>query len=87
MTQSKFGASSRFEINTFYRVHLCQPVLEILIFLGFFRLSPILTVWTLQTAVTRSFMARFEKFLQLWNGHDVASRGVASDTRLRSRRV
>jgi hypothetical protein len=48
---------------------------------------PILTLWTLQTAVTRSFMVRFEKFLQFWNGHDVASRAGASDTRLRSRRV
>jgi hypothetical protein len=26
------------EINTFYRVHLSQPVLEILIFLGFFQI-------------------------------------------------
>jgi hypothetical protein len=26
--------------------------------------SPILTLWTLQTAVTWSFMVRFEKFLQ-----------------------
>jgi hypothetical protein len=56
-------------------------------FFRFFRFSPILTLWTLQTAVTRSFMVRFEKFLQFWNGHDVASRGGASDTRLRSRRV
>jgi hypothetical protein len=32
-------------------------------------------------------MVRFEKFLQFWNGHDVARRGVASDARLRSRRV
>jgi hypothetical protein len=84
MTQTNFGATCSFEINTFYCVHLSQPVLEILVFLGFFRFSPILT---LQTAVTRSFMVRFEKFLQFWNGHDVASRGVASDTRLRSRRV
>jgi hypothetical protein len=87
MTQTNFGAACSSEINTFYRVHLSQPVLEILIFLGFFRFSPILTLWTLQTAVTRSFMVRFEKFLQFWNGHDVASRGEASDTRLRSRRV
>jgi hypothetical protein len=56
-------------------------------FFRFFRFSPILTLWTFQTAVTRSFMVRFEKFLQFWNGHDVASRGGASDTRLRSRRV
>jgi hypothetical protein len=48
---------------------------------------PILTHCTLQTAVTRSVMVRLEKFLQFWNGHDVASRGGASDTRLRSRRV
>jgi hypothetical protein len=32
-------------------------------------------------------MVRFEKFLQFWNGHDLASRVLASDTRLRSRRV
>jgi hypothetical protein len=56
-------------------------------FFRFLRFSPILTLWTLQTAVTRSFMVRFEKFLQFWNGRDVASRGGASDTRLRSRRV
>jgi hypothetical protein len=87
MTQTKFGAARNSDINTFYRVDLSQPLLEILIFLGFFRFSPILTLWTLQTAVTRSFMVRFEKFLQFWNGRDVARRGVASDTRLRSRRV
>jgi hypothetical protein len=56
-------------------------------FFRFSRFSPILTLWTLQTAVTCSFMVRFEKFLQFWNGHDVASRGGASDARLRSRRV
>jgi hypothetical protein len=38
MTQTKFGAACRSEINTFYRVHLSQPVLEILIFLGFFQI-------------------------------------------------
>jgi hypothetical protein len=49
-------------------------------FVRFFRFSPFLSLWTLQTAVTRSFMVRFEKFLHFWNGHDVASRGEASDT-------
>jgi hypothetical protein len=87
MTQTKFGAACRSEIKTSYRVRLSQSVLEILIFLGFFRFSPILTLWTLQTAVTRSFMVRFQKFLRFWNGHDVARRGEASDARLRSRRV
>jgi hypothetical protein len=38
MTQTKFGAACRSEINTFYRVHLSQPVLEILIFLGIFQI-------------------------------------------------
>jgi hypothetical protein len=56
-------------------------------FFRFFRFSLIFTLWTLQTAVTRSFMVRFEKFLHFLNRHDVASRGEASDTRLRSRRV
>jgi hypothetical protein len=87
MTQTHFGAACRSEINSFYRVDLSRPVLEILIFLGSFRFSPTLTLYTLQTAVTRSFMVRFEKFLQFLNGRDVASRGVASDARLRSRRV
>jgi hypothetical protein len=39
MTQTKFGAACRSEINTFYRVHLCQPLLEILIFLGIVYIS------------------------------------------------
>jgi hypothetical protein len=39
MTQTKFGAACRSEINTFYRVHLSQPFLEILIFLGIVYIS------------------------------------------------
>jgi hypothetical protein len=39
MTQTKFGAACRSEINTFYRVHLSQPLLEILIFFGFAYIS------------------------------------------------
>jgi hypothetical protein len=39
MTQTKFGAACRSEINAFYRVHLSQPVLEILIFLGIVYIS------------------------------------------------
>jgi hypothetical protein len=39
MTRTKFGASGRSEINTFYRVHLSQPLLEILIFLGIVYIS------------------------------------------------
>jgi hypothetical protein len=64
-----------------------EPPPQFLHFRGVFRFSPILTLWTLQTAVTRSFMVRFQKFLRFWNGQDVARRGEASDARLRSRRV
>jgi hypothetical protein len=39
MTQTQFGAACRSEINTFYRVHLSQPLLEILIFLGIVYIS------------------------------------------------
>jgi hypothetical protein len=39
MTQTKFGAACRSEMNTFYRVHLSQPLLEILIFFGFVYIS------------------------------------------------
>jgi hypothetical protein len=39
MTQTKFGAACSSEINTFYRVHLSQPLLEILIFLGIVYIS------------------------------------------------
>jgi hypothetical protein len=39
MTQTEFGAACRSEINTFYRVHLSQPLLEILIFLGIVYIS------------------------------------------------
>jgi hypothetical protein len=39
MTQTKCGAACRSEINTFYRVHLSQPLLEILIFLGIVYIS------------------------------------------------
>jgi hypothetical protein len=39
MTQTKFGAACRSEINTFYRVRLSQPLLEILIFLGIVYIS------------------------------------------------
>jgi hypothetical protein len=39
MAHTKFGAEYRSEINTFYRVHLSQPLLEILIFLGIVYIS------------------------------------------------
>jgi hypothetical protein len=39
MTQTYFGAACRSEINTFYRVRLSQPLLEILIFLGIVYIS------------------------------------------------
>jgi hypothetical protein len=39
MTQTEFGAACRSEIKTFYRVHLSQPLLEILIFLGIVYIS------------------------------------------------
>jgi hypothetical protein len=39
MTQTKFGAACRSEMNTFYRVHLSQSVLEILIFSGIVYIS------------------------------------------------
>jgi hypothetical protein len=45
MTQTKFGAACSSEINTFYRVHLSQPLPEILIFLGIVYISD-LTVST-----------------------------------------
>jgi hypothetical protein len=38
MLQTKFIAPCRFEINTSYRVHLSQPVIEILIFFRFFQI-------------------------------------------------
>jgi hypothetical protein len=39
MTQTEFGAACSSEINTFYRVRLSQPLLEILIFLGIVYIS------------------------------------------------
>jgi hypothetical protein len=36
--QTKFDVACRYEIHSFYRVHLSRPVLEILIFLGFFQI-------------------------------------------------
>jgi hypothetical protein len=37
-TQTKFDVACLSEINTFYRVHLSRPVIEILNFLGFFQI-------------------------------------------------
>jgi hypothetical protein len=68
MAQTRFGVACRSDINNFYRVNLSQPLLEILIFLGFFRFSPILTLWTLQTAVTRSFMVRLRNSCSFGTG-------------------
>jgi hypothetical protein len=39
MIHTNFGAGYYSEINTFYRVHLSQPLLEILIFLGIVYIS------------------------------------------------
>jgi hypothetical protein len=39
MIETKFGAPCRSEINTFYRVRLSLPLLEILIFLGIVYIS------------------------------------------------
>jgi hypothetical protein len=39
MTQTNYGAACCSEINTFYRVHLSQPLLEILIILGIVYIS------------------------------------------------